>query len=86
MSTRNYELFKKMIENAMAILKREGVEVVAKRWRRESPYQKARYKSMYVFPEVWVYRPGWGLGAVITGEDIGDNVAETAKKIKDYLY
>lgn len=52
-----------------------GRPVVAKRWRKESPYQKARYKPEYVFPEVWVYRTGGGSGAVITGEDIKEDTS-----------
>lgn len=68
---KNYQDFKLTVEESIRILKARGINVTAKKWTKQSPYQKARYKPEYVFPEVWLYSEnGGGLGIVITGEDV----------------
>lgn len=85
---KNYTQFKDKINLAIATLTTAGVSVQAKRWTKQSPYQKARYKPEYVFPEVWVYRTGQKTGAVVNGEDVTEKTTnkELVETIKNYLF
>jgi lipid A disaccharide synthetase len=83
---KNYQEFKATLMQVKADLASKGVNITFKKWRKESPYQKARYRAEYVFPEVWAYRADGGSGAVITGEDITTNTKQTAELIRNYLY
>lgn len=84
---KNYKEFKHNITEAIYELARAGMVALPKKWAKQSPFQKARYKPEYVFPEVWLYTARGGAGAVITGEEIaGKSVKEIAQIIKDYLF
>ena len=67
---KDYNEFKKTVLHAIELLKDDGVEVVAKKWAKISPYQKNRYKPEYQYPEVWLYRTDHKLGFVLTGEEL----------------
>lgn len=77
---KDYNQFKQEVNTAIAILAQQGKHVIAKKWAKESPYQKARYKPEYVFPEVWLYPDSGGMGIVINAEDMN-----TSTKIIDYI-
>ena len=77
---KNYNQFKETVKEAVAILSQRGIKVTAKHWTKESPFQKARYKSEYVFPEVWLYPDNGGMGIVINAEEYN-----TPTKITDYV-
>lgn len=84
---KDYQKFKEVLLLAQLQLDREGKHIEFRRWRKESPYQKARYKPEHVYPEVWAYRGEGGLGMVITGEDIKNKGAlDVASFIESGLY
>lgn len=78
---KNYQIFKETINKAIErVYSSTGVKLIAKKWTKESPYQKARYKPEYIFPEVWLYPSTGGMGIVINGEEV-----HTAEKLSEYL-
>jgi hypothetical protein len=67
---KDYKMFKDLVIEILAMLKSDGVEIVAKKWAKISRYQKNRYKPEYCYPEVWLYRKDHSLGFVLTGEEL----------------
>lgn len=83
----DYTNFKNAINGAIQTLSLTGKQVTAKKWARQSPFQKARYKPEYVYPEVWVYRADGGSGAVVTGDAIKDMTPkDIVELITNYLH
>lgn len=78
---KNYEHFKQVVGLALWKLQSEGMKVVAKRYTRKSPFQKARYKDEYVFPECWVYTAG-SMGVLVNGEDLDGDYKKLAESLK----
>ena len=81
---KDYKKFKEIMLFIQAELKADGVEIVLKGWRKQSPYQKRRYKPEYVFPEVWAYKNGSSLGMVITGEEVAKEKLKDLKELLKY--
>jgi len=85
--TKDYNQFKREVKTAIAILEQQGKKLTAKRWAKQSPFQKARYKPEYVFPEVWLYVSSDNRWARYGGQGIVINAEEhdTSAKIIKYL-
>ncbi len=66
---KNYQDFKLSVNEALNILSQRGKKGTPKKWSKESPYQKARYKPEYVFPEVWIAPDCGGLNILVNGGD-----------------
>lgn len=81
---KNYDHFKQTVNLALWKLQQDGLKVYAKRWTRKSPFQKARYKDEYVFPECWVYTLG-SMGVVCNGEEVDGDYLKVAENLKMQL-
>ena len=82
-----YTDFKSIMLFIKKELEAKGTPIVLKRWRKKSPYQKARFKDEYVFAEVWCYRKDGGIGLVITGEEVeNEKLADLIELVKVGLY
>ena len=82
---KNYKHFKQCVDLAVAILQSEGKKIYTAKWSRKSPYQKARYKDEYVFPEVWVYVKGGTSGILVNGEDVDGDYRKLLQYLRDLI-
>lgn len=91
MQIKDYQNFKQFVDQTVDCLKQDGHMVTVRRWRKESPYQKSRYKPEYVFPECWIYPVSslglkMGMGMVIVGDELPDTPRRLADEIIIILF